>query len=106
MTLPFNANLGSIRPITNDDTNIFHEAAQATSKRLSNAWETFIHYHTFQNPLNKHLKTTHPSSSMYKSASKTWQLRTPQRELQNAGLDSSILSPFREVTFKIVADGV
>ena len=71
LTLLFNTNLGFIHPITNDDTKIFHEAAQATSRQLSNAWETFIYCHTSQDPFNKHLKTTHPSNSMPKSDSRT-----------------------------------
>ena len=96
LTLPFNANLGSIRPITDEDTKTFHEAAQTTSAQLSDTWETIIHCHTFQAPLKEHIKTTHPSSSTPKSNSKTWKLAIQQREFQNAGLDSSILSPFRE----------
>ena len=96
LTLPFNANLGSIRPITEEDTKTFHEAAQTTSAQLSDAWETFIHCHTSQAPLKEHTKTTHPSSSTPKSNPKTWKLAIQQREFQNAGLDSSILSPFRE----------
>ena len=96
LTLPFNANLGCIRSVTDEDTKAFHEAAQTTSAQLSDAWETFIHCHTFQAPLKEHIKTTHPSSFTPKSNSKTWKLAIQQREFQNAGLDSSILSPFRE----------
>ena len=42
LTPPFNANLGSIRPITDEDTKTCHEAAQTTSAQLSDAWGVII----------------------------------------------------------------
>ena len=42
-TLPFNAHLGHIRPITNADKTVFAEAAKDTSEQLVNSWETYLY---------------------------------------------------------------
>ena len=42
-TLPFNAHLGNIRPITITDKTAFAEAAKDTSEQLINAWETYLY---------------------------------------------------------------
>ena len=42
ISLPFNANLGFVRPMTAEDHSDFHQAAEDTSKQLSSVWSTFV----------------------------------------------------------------
>ena len=80
ITLSFNANLGFIRSITDEDNKIFHEAAQTTSERLSDAWKTFIHCHTIKTPTSKQPNTSTHKTSITKNDSKTFGSTTRIRQ--------------------------
>ena len=93
--LPFNANMGFIRPMTNDDILSFQEAADTRSKQLADMWETFFSYQ------NQYLHSIHNSTEQKQSNSSAYACShtprlSPDQDLRNSGLDSRILSPYSE----------
>ena len=93
--LSFNAHMGFIRPMTNDDILSFQEAADTTSKQLADMWETFLSCQ------NQYLDSIHNSTEQKQSNSSSYACShttklSPDQELRNAGLDSRILSSYSE----------
>ena len=114
VSLPFNANLGFVRPQTSADQQVFQDAADHTADQLASSWLQFAesvqnndfyfppsqdqfnatYFSHGQNGSNQthgshsHMEGTHPPTS------KSWQLHAQTAEMAQAGLDSSILSPF------------
>jgi len=92
-TIPQNVILAHIRPATPHDQDIFQQVASCTSEQLVDAWMAWAETQTQQNLSANHFThTTHASSVSKVSGSNL----SPQSEMQAAGLDSSLLSPFRE----------
>ena len=92
-TLPQNVILTHIRPATTKDEETFHQAASCTSEQLAGAWMAWAETQTHPNlSSNPSLLPTSPSLASKVRVSKL----SPQSEMQAVGLDSSILSPFRE----------
>lgn len=92
-SLPQNVILGHIRPPTAQDQEIFQQAADATSEQLAEAWVTWVDTQTQPelSTCTSKANTTRPT--LHELSGKH---STPQSEMQAAGLDSALLSPFRE----------
>ena len=90
VTLPLNSNLGVIRPKTNEDDLLWHEAAEHTAEKLSDSWFNFLTSQTCVlqcNSTSTHLRyATCPA--------KTWDPNQQKSEMAKAGLDSSVLASF------------
>ena len=92
-TLPFNAHLGHIRPITNPDKTVFAEAAKDMSKQLVHSWETYL-YCQQANQNNTEQEQVISEQTIKQKQPKPWTTEEQNQELHAVGLDSSYLSPF------------
>ena len=89
-SIPFNAKLGIICPISNEDNNEFIDAANNTSKRLADSWLHWVEMkEKFSEP---NLENT--PSRFGNSPLKSWQISAQNLEMKEAGLSSDILKPF------------
>ena len=91
-TLPFNAHLGHIRPITNSDKTVFAEAAKDTSEQLVNSRETYL----YCQQANQNTEQTQAISehTIKQKQPRPWTIEGQNQELRAVGLDSSYLSQF------------
>ena len=112
VSLPFNANLGFVRPQTSPDQQVFQDAADHTADLLaSSSWLQFVQNNDFcfpppQDAFNAKCfsPTQNGSNSTHGSHSHTEGTHSPTStsreshaqtvEMGRAGLDSSILFPF------------
>ena len=84
--LPHNVKVGTIRPQTSDDEATLVEAAETTANQLADIW--FEYASSAQSaPVCAISKTTGTSL-------RNWKVSDQLAEMQQSGLDSSILSPF------------
>ena len=87
--------LGVIRLSTDQDQLEFQEAAKHTSRELADAWYTFEDSQYTTNTTVKPVKPgAHQTSHV--SVLPKWNVLAQISELKDAGLDSSVLSPFLE----------
>ena len=95
-SVPFNAVLGHIRLSTDQDQLEFQEAAKHTSSQLADEWYAFAENSQYTaNTIVKPVEAgAHQTSHM--SVLPKWNVSAQISELLDAGLDSSILSPFLE----------
>ena len=118
VSLPFNSNLGFVRPQTSADQQVFQDAADHTADQLGSSWLQFAesgqnnHFcfppsqdqfdaTCFPRGLNgsnqthgSHSHTGGGGGGTYPPTSKSWQLFAQTAEMARAGLHSSVLSPF------------
>ena len=82
--------------MTNEDDAILKEAADTTAKQLADGWLTWPD--TQQTPAStqpvKNSEQVEENCDLDSCASKQWQLSVQKKEMLDAVLDSSILSPF------------
>ena len=91
--LPHNANLGSIRPVSADHNEDFSKAAAHTGHTLADTWLEYAkHTNAAQHSKPVARSQTQPSSTS--SSPRSWSLPAQTTEMAQAGLDSSVLSPF------------
>ena len=90
--IPLNIILGNLRPICQEDTQAYEDAAENTATVLADSWMCWANGQSklSLSPSPTAQITTHISSTQ------TWKISEQQNELAAAGLDSSILSPFSE----------
>ena len=93
-SIPFNAKLGIIRPISNEDNNEFIDTPKNTSKRLADSW---LHWFEMKEKFSTPNLENTPSHSG-NSPLKSWQISTQNLEMKEAGLSSDILKPFETYT--------
>ena len=91
-----NVILGNIRDMTNEDDIPLEEAADTTAKQLADGWLTWAE--SQQAPVStqavKNSEQVEENCVLDSCAPKQWQLSVQTKEMLDAGLDSSILSPF------------
>ena len=87
-SLPYNCQLGKLRLMTDNDKDEFEAAADHTAEQLSEGWYEFIQS-IVSSANNKSLVCNAMSHNL-----KQWKNSDQNTEMVNAGLDSSILSPF------------
>ena len=93
VVLPHKANLGSIQPMSADHNEDFSEAAAHTAHTLADTWLEYAkHTNAAQNSKPVARSQAQPSSTS--SSPRSWSLHAQTTEMAQAGLDSSILSPF------------
>ena len=94
--LPFNAVLGHILLSTNQDQLEFQEVAKRASSQLADAWYTFAE--NSQYTANTTVRPVEPGAhqTSHMSVLPKWNVSAQIYELKDAGLDSSVLSPFLE----------
>ena len=86
--LPHHVKVGTIRPQTSDDEATFFEAAETTAKQLADTW--FEYASSVQSaPVCAVSKAQPTGTSLH-----NWKVSDQFAEMQQSGLDSSILSPF------------
>ena len=85
-SIPFNAKLGIIRPISNEDNNEFIDAANNTSKCLA---DSRLHWFEMKGKFSKSNLENTPSH-FGNSPLKSWQISTQNLEMKEAGLSSDI----------------
>ena len=86
--LPPSVNVGTIRPQTLADEVTFLEAAETTGNQLADTW--FQYAASAQSaPVCKIAKAQPTGNSL-----RNWNISDQLAEMQQSGLDSSILSPF------------
>ena len=90
--IPLNIILGNLRPICQENTQAYADAAENTATVLADSWMCWANGQSklSLSPSPTAQITTHISSTQ------TWKISEQQKELTTAGLDSSILSPFSE----------
>ena len=93
IVLPHNANLGSIQPMSADHNEDFSEAADHTAHTLANTWLEYVK-HTNAAQHSKPVARSQAQPSGTSSSPRSWSLHAQITEMAQAGLDSSILSPF------------
>ena len=97
-SIPGNVILDNIRAMTKDDDAVFEEATDTTAKQLADGWLTWANTQqpltTSQAPKNTEQKLCDLASC----APKQWQLSVQTKEMEASGLNSSILSPFCDVS--------
>ena len=86
--LPYNCQLGKLRLMTGNDKDEFQAAADHTAEKLSEGWYEFIQ------PNISSANNKSPVCSALSYHLKQWKNSDQNTEMMNAGLDSSILSPF------------
>ena len=93
-SIPENFILGNVRDMSKDDDAILEEAADATAKQLADGWLTWANAQqpAFSSQPPKNTKQEHCDSDS--CAPKQWQLSVQTKEMEDSGLNSSILSPF------------
>ena len=114
VSLPFNANLGFVRPQTSADQQVLQDAADHTADQLACSWLQFAElvqnndfcfppsqdqldatcFSRGQNGSNQTLGSHYHMGGTHPLTSKSWQLHSQTAEMARAGLHSSILSPF------------
>ena len=99
--------LGDIRDMTNEDKAIREEVADTTAKQLADGWLTWAD--TQQTPAStqpvKNSEKAEENCDLDSCASKQWQLSVQKQEMLDAGLDSSILSPFCDALLEFDCQG-
>ena len=89
-SIPFNAKLGIIRSISNEDNNEFIDVANNTSKLLADSW---LHWFEMKEKFSEpNLENTH--SHFGNSPLKSWQISAQNLEMKEARLSSDISKPF------------
>ena len=96
ISLPITANIGFVRPMTAEDRSDFRQAAENTSKQLSSVWSILVQCQYAQFQPSSANSQPKQRSSKSKNKSNSWKVSDQQIELEKAGLDSSILTPYRE----------
>ena len=92
IVLPHNANLGSIQQMSADHDD-FSEAAAHTAHTLADTWLEYAK-HTNAAQHSKPVARSQAQPSSTSSSPRSWSLHAQTTEMAQAGLDSSILSPF------------
>ena len=87
-SLPYNCQLGKLCLMTDNDKDEFEAAADHTAEQLSEGWYEFIQ----SNVSSANNKS--PVCNAMSHNLKQWKNSDQNTEMANAGLDSSILSPF------------
>ena len=87
-SLPYNCQLGKLRLMTDNDKDEFEAAADHTAEQLSEGWYEF----TQSNASSANNKSQVCNAMSHNL--KQWKNSDQNTEMVNAGLDSSILSPF------------
>ena len=87
-SLPYNCQLGKLRLMTDNGKDEFEAAADHTAEQLSEGWYEFIQ----SNVSSGNNKS--PVCNAMSHNLKQWENSDQNTEMVNAGLDSSILSPF------------
>ena len=98
-SIPFNVTLGQVRHATSSDMATYHQAVDNTAEQLADGWYAWaqtqqtvsdshaaVNVTNLQNGRETNLSHTH----------KPWQIYSQNTEMINAGLDSSVLSPFSD----------
>ena len=89
--IPQNVILGHLRPIQNEDLQVYEDVAENTANILSESWMCWANGQAALTPT----AAPHPIATSI-SSSQTYKISEQQKELAAAGLDSSVLSPFTE----------
>ena len=89
--IPQNVILGHLRPIQDEDLQVYEDAAENTANILSESWMCWANGQQALAPT----AVPHPRATSI-SSSQTYKISEQQKELAAAGLDSSVLSPFTE----------
>ena len=74
----------------------FHQAAEDISKQLSSVLSTFVQCQYAQFQSSSANSQPKQQSSTSKNKSKSWRVSDQQTKQEKVGLDSSILTPYRE----------
>ena len=91
VNIPQNVILGHLQPIQEEDLQVHEDAAENTANILSESWMCCPNGQATLSPTD----VPHPTATSI-SSSQTYKLSEQQKELEAAGLDSSVLSPFTE----------
>ena len=86
--LPHNVKVGTIGPQTSDDEATLVEAAETTANQLADTW--FEYASSAQSAPVCAISKTQPTGTSLRN----WKINDQLTEMQQSGLDSSILSPF------------
>ncbi|KAL9964122.1 hypothetical protein ACROYT_G027706 [Oculina patagonica] len=89
-----NVTLGDVRDMTKDDDAVLEEAADTTAKQLADGWLTWTNTQQPPASLQTPKETEHKHCDLDFCAPKQWQLSVQVKEMEDSGLNSSILSPF------------
>ena len=81
-SIPFNAELGIIHPVSNEDNNEFIDAANNTPKHLADSW---LHWFEMKEKFSEPDLENSPSH-FGNSPPKSWQISAQNLELKEAGL--------------------
>ena len=81
---------GHLRPMQDEDTQVFEDAAKNTATALAESW---MSWSSGQQALPPPSILQHSSSI---SSTQTWKVSEQQKELATTSLDSFVLSPFTE----------
>ena len=90
--IPQNIILGHLRPMQDEDTRIYEDAAENTATILAESWMSWANGQQVFPPSS----SVQPVQPPVISSTQTWKVSEQQKELVAAGLDSSLLSPFTE----------
>ena len=93
-SIPENVILGNVRDMTKDDDAVLEEAADTTAKQLADGWLTWANTQQPPPSLQTPKDTEHKHCDLDFCAPKQWQLSVQVKEMEDSGLNSSILSPF------------
>ena len=112
VSLPFNANLGFVRPQTSADQQEFQEAEDHTADQIASSWlkftESFLNnefcfssqetfnglcFSSRQDGSNQTQESYPYLGVSHCPSNQSWQLHVQTTEMTKAGLDFSILSP-------------
>ena len=88
--IPQNIILGHLRPMQEEDTQVFEDAAENTASVLAESWMSWSSGQQALSPSS----ILRPSLAI--SSTQTWKASEQQQELAATGLDYSVLSPFTE----------
>ena len=86
-----NVILGHLRPIQDEDLQVYEDKAENTANILPESWMCWANGQAALSPT----AVPHPTETSI-SSSQTYKISEQQKELAATGLDSSILSPFTE----------
>ena len=89
--IPQNVILRHLRPIQDEDLQVYEDAAENTANILSESWMCWANGQQALTPT----AVPHPTATSI-SSSQTYKISEQQKELAAAGLDSSVVSPFTE----------
>ena len=93
-SIPENVTLGDVRDMSKDDDAILEEPADTTAKQLADGWLTWANTQQPASSSQPPRNTKQKHCDLDSCAPKQWPLSVQTKEMEDSGLNSSILSPF------------